>query len=109
MNQQAPIAQGPLEASVRAQPENESGCWHCNKWYPITKAQCPNCCATNPNVDLESATMESDDNSHIDHDWKFQDDSFDHEFGTERVHYWQCERCGATREMEAADYHDDGL
>ena len=53
--------------------------------------------------------MDIADKSHIDHDWKFQDDSFDHEFGTERVHYWQCERCGAMREMEAADYDDDGL
>ena len=48
--------------------------------------------------------MECDDNSRIDHDWKFQDDSFDHEFGTERVHYWRCERCGAiTWEMEDSD------
>lgn len=41
-----------------------------------------------------------------DHDWQFQDDSFDHEFGTERVHYWQCANCEATRDMEPGDYHD---
>lgn len=29
-----------------------------------------------------------------DHEWKFNDDSFDHEFGTERIHSWQCEKCG---------------
>lgn len=43
----------------------------------------------------------------IDHEWEFVDDSFDHEFGTERVHYWRCSRCDATREMEAGDYDDD--
>jgi hypothetical protein len=49
----------------------------------------------------------STDKVDFDHDWKFQDDSFDHEFGTERVWYWQCERCGVTREMEPGDYYDD--
>lgn len=39
-----------------------------------------------------------------DHEWKFRDDSFSHEFGTERVHYFECEICGATREAEDADY-----
>lgn len=39
-----------------------------------------------------------------DHDWEFQDDSFDHEFGTEQVHYWLCVKCDATRPMEAGDY-----
>lgn len=41
-----------------------------------------------------------------DHDWEFQDDSFDHEFGTERVHYFLCQKCQATRGMEAGDYHE---
>lgn len=39
-----------------------------------------------------------------DHDWDFHDDSFDHEFGTERVHYFVCEKCGADRAAEAGDY-----
>lgn len=51
--------------------------------------------------------MECDDNGHIDHDWKFQDESFDHEFGCERVHYWQCARCGATREVNDGDYDEE--
>lgn len=42
-----------------------------------------------------------------DHEWEFQDDSFDHEFGTERVHYWQCSECGATKPVEASDFDDD--
>jgi hypothetical protein len=44
-----------------------------------------------------------------DHEWEFQDDSFDHEFGTEVVHYWLCTKCEATREMESGDYYDDDL
>ena len=42
-----------------------------------------------------------------DHDWEFTDDSFDHEFGTERIHYWTCVKCNATRGMEPGDYHED--
>ena len=84
-------------------------CWNCNTVYAMTAEECPGCCATNANYDLASAQMEMADKSHIDHDWKFQDDSFDHEFGTESVHYWLCERCGAMREIEAADCDDDGL
>lgn len=41
------------------------------------------------------------------HDWEFQDDSFDHEFGTERVHYWLCPTCECTRSMEPGDFADD--
>ena len=42
----------------------------------------------------------------FDHDWKFQDDSFDHEYGegTERVHYWFCTVCEETKDMAAGDY-----
>lgn len=38
-----------------------------------------------------------------DHEWIFQDESFDHEFGTERVWYWECSTCGVTREYEHED------
>ena len=44
------------------------------------------------------------DDCGFDHDWKFHDDSFDHEFGTERVHFWRCAVCEETREIEAGDY-----
>lgn len=47
------------------------------------------------------------DNGDWDHNWKFEDASFDHEFGTERVWYWQCEHCEASRDMEPGDYCDD--
>jgi hypothetical protein len=45
----------------------------------------------------------------VDHDWEFQDDSFDHEYGTERVHYWRCACCGEERPMEPGDYEDPWL
>lgn len=35
-----------------------------------------------------------------DHDWKVVDDSFDHEYGTERIVFERCELCGAQREHE---------
>lgn len=35
-----------------------------------------------------------------DHEWEHHDDSFDHEFGTEQVHSWVCEKCGAVRGEE---------
>ena len=44
-----------------------------------------------------------------DHDWEFVDDSFDHEFGTERIHYWSCTKCWATKDVEAEDYDDEGI
>lgn len=42
-----------------------------------------------------------------DHDWQFQDDSFDHEFGTEVIHYDLCERCGETKACDPYDYELD--
>jgi hypothetical protein len=47
------------------------------------------------------------DDGGFDHEWEFQDDSFDHEYGTERVHYWRCAHCDETRAMEAGDYDDE--
>lgn len=41
------------------------------------------------------------------HEWEFQDDSFGHEFGTERVHYFQCQNCDATRGVEPGDFPED--
>lgn len=39
----------------------------------------------------------------FDHDWKFVDDSFDHEFGTERDFYYKCKHCNATKDPDEAD------
>lgn len=41
-----------------------------------------------------------------DHDWRLQDDSFDHEFGTEIIRYWLCEKCGETKPTCSADFGD---
>lgn len=31
-----------------------------------------------------------------DHEWTHVDASFSHEFGTEQIHFWECEKCGET-------------
>ena len=31
-----------------------------------------------------------------DHEWEFIDDSFDHEWGCEQAHSWECHKCGET-------------
>jgi hypothetical protein len=43
----------------------------------------------------------------FDHDWEFCDESFDHEYGCEQVHYFVCRNCEETRDMEDGDYDDD--
>ena len=43
----------------------------------------------------------------FDHEWEFVNDSFDHEYGTEQVHYWRCANCDATKDMEPGDYDDN--
>lgn len=30
------------------------------------------------------------------HEWEFIDESFAHEFGTEVLHSWECQKCGAS-------------
>lgn len=40
------------------------------------------------------------------HEWTNCDDSFDHEFGTERILYKLCEYCGATDEVEPYQEED---
>ncbi len=43
----------------------------------------------------------------FDHEWEFQDDSFDHEYGTQQVFYWQCAGCGRQRDVEPGDFDND--
>lgn len=40
-----------------------------------------------------------------DHEWEDVDDSFDHEFGTEQIHFRRCAKCG---EESECDRHDAG-
>lgn len=42
-----------------------------------------------------------------DHDWQIRDDSFDHEFGTEVVVCWECEKCGEQKPYRAGDSNFD--
>ncbi len=41
----------------------------------------------------------------IEHDWQLIDDSFDHQFGTEQIFYYQCNNCGSQREAEHEDFY----
>lgn len=46
-----------------------------------------------------------------DHNWEYVDDSFSHEFGLERVEYYQCSKCETTKDYhyESGDIDDDRL
>lgn len=44
-----------------------------------------------PDVDANDIVEET-----CDHDWKEVDASFDHEFGTEKIFYRECTKCGET-------------
>lgn len=54
---------------------------------------------------IERHKCQTDDGG-VDHEWEFCDDSFDHEYGTERMQYFVCKHCGQTRDMEPGDYDD---
>ena len=84
-------------------------CWRCSAEYTASSLQCPACCAANANIDIDNACVEMADASKISHDWQFHDDSFDHEFGTEAIRYWQCERCGHTGERNGCEITDRSL
>jgi hypothetical protein len=43
----------------------ETFCWNCSGSYFIDDRACPDCGATNPNVDLERAYQEMDDRTLI--------------------------------------------
>ena len=86
-----------------------TSCWRCSAEYPVSALQCQACCASNANIDIDSAAVEMGDASKIDHDWQFHDDSFDHEFGVEVIRYWQCERCGHTGERNGCEITDRSL
>lgn len=52
-------------------------------------------------------TPDEEASTECDHEWEFQDDSFDHEYGCQQVFYFLCEKCGQTREVEPGDYDDE--
>jgi hypothetical protein len=66
---------------------------------------CPKCGTLMENLcacpKCEPATADAEP---CDHDWHFEDDSFDHEYGTEVIRYFLCEKCGATKPTCSADF-----
>ena len=54
--------------------------------------------------DLSAADL--DTKQECDHEWVIQDDSFDHEYGTEVIRYFVCKHCDAVRDIESGDYDD---
>jgi len=65
-----------IDANNDLSSEDVGLCWNCSKPYPIGVDLCPECCATNPNVDLKTASMEAQDKSLINHDPEVRDDVF---------------------------------
>lgn len=43
-----------------------------------------------------------------DHEWQHEDDSFDHEFGTEQLHSSVCEKCGLSK-PEPETFGDEAI
>lgn len=55
------------------------------------------------NLEAEEERAKLEAQSLCDHEWKPVDDSFDHEYGCEQIHYWRCDKCELTKPREAAD------
>lgn len=66
----------------------ETTCWHCSKAYSMYAASCRHCCATNPNISVEIAGMEAQDESRIAHYWYSKNELL-----------W-CVRCGSAKAAE---------
>jgi hypothetical protein len=56
---------------------------------------------------INSEQDKEQEQEECDHNWEFCDDSFDHEYGTEQVHYFLCSECGETRDVEPGDFDYD--
>lgn len=42
-----------------------------------------------------------------DHDWEVVDESFDHEYGCERIVFERCRLCDAVQEYDPPTFDDD--
>jgi hypothetical protein len=42
-----------------------------------------------------------------DHEWELVDDSYDHEYGTEKIVFERCSACGLTRDYIQPTFDDD--
>ena len=67
-------------------------------------------------VERNNSCEEDEDDVKCVHEWKKIDASFDHEFGTEVIIYYECQLCGCETKDEPASetedfperYYDDG-
>ena len=85
-------------------------CWNCSMAYEAKANQCPGCCATNANLDLESAQIEMADKSKIDHDLKFiRDWQGDPNVinGTDDCSFYRCRKCGHEEIGDLYDYEPE--
>lgn len=57
-------------------------------------------------VGVVNILPEAEEQEPCDHEWKFIDDSFDHEFGTEQIYYDECQKCGETRKCQGKEWYD---
>jgi hypothetical protein len=80
------------------------GVWHCKT--PESLEHVNGQRVTYHRTGPQEFTLECD-GEEVEHDWKFEDQSFDHAFGTERIHCERCTKCGATRAAEPKDWPDD--
>jgi hypothetical protein len=48
-----------------------------------------------------------DQDCDLDHDLKYVDDSFSHEFGTEVRGHWECKNCGTVVDLPHGYYEED--
>jgi len=83
-------------------------------YAPVRNCSChisPPChsCVENPIVCADCGYTDGDEIP-CEHEWEYRDDSFDHEFGTEKIPpYEKCILCDEVRNYEAPDqsYADD--
>lgn len=91
---------------------DKTKCWLCSNIYSMHKRQCPDCCATNANADMETAEEEVADPSKIAHTWRFVADWYgdaDVVNGTADCSFRRCMVCGEEDHetpVSARDDHD---
>lgn len=79
----------------------DTACWNCNQTYPIADRRCWNCCASNANVDSETAQREMESPHLIEHDWHYIKDwqgDFGVINGVQSIEYHECAKCCTTKE-----------
>jgi len=72
----------------------KSGCWH--QFEKVDNPGTVWCEVLDSDLRMLEKTKHPCDvgEKDLDHDYEWQDDSFDHEFGTEICGHWECINCG---------------